>query len=125
MHKNAKSVGGRKETEYLGINVGHGTLRTSPDNISAVEDWHLLETQKQIKSFVQFCSYYGKFIRHFSDCDAPLTDICRKNLPSNVVHTDATKVSFGTLKSRMIFGPVLLIPNMGHEAEFVVATDAS
>jgi len=51
--------------------------------------------------------------------------MCRKNLPRNVVHTETTKVAFETLKSRMISAPVLLIPKMGHEAEFVDATDAS
>jgi len=115
---------GRKKTEYLGVIVGNGTLRTSPNKIAAVKDWPLSATQKHIKSFVQFCSYYGKFIHHFSDCVAPLTNMCRKNLPGNVVHTEATKVAFETLKSRMISARVL-IPKMGHEAEFVVATDAS
>ena len=51
--------------------------------------------------------------------------MCRKNLPGTVVHTETTKVAFETLKSRMISAPVLLIPTMGHEAEFVVAIDAS
>jgi hypothetical protein len=49
----------------------------------------------------------------------------RKNLRGNVVHTELTKAAFDTLKSRMISAPILLIPKMGHEAEFVVATDAS
>jgi hypothetical protein len=35
------------------------------------------------------------------------------------------KTAFKTLKSRMISAQVLLIPKMGHEAEFVVATIAS
>jgi hypothetical protein len=120
-----KCFWGRKETEYLGVIVGNGTLRTAPDKISDVRDWPLPKTQKQIKYFVQFCSYYGKFIHHFSDCAAPLTCMCRKNLPATVVHTDATKTAFETLKSRMISAPVRLIPKMGHEAEFVVASDAS
>jgi hypothetical protein len=51
--------------------------------------------------------------------------MCRKNLPSNVVHTKATKATFETLKARTISSSVLLIPKMGHEAEFFVATDAS
>jgi hypothetical protein len=87
-----KCVWGRKETEYhLGVIVGNGTLRTALDKISAVRDWPLSEIQKQIKSFVQFCSYYGKFIDHFSNCAAPLTNMCRKNLPGKVVHTNATQ----------------------------------
>ena len=44
--------------------------------------------------------------------------MCRKNLPGNVVHTKSTKAAFETLKSRMISVPVLLIPKMGHEADF-------
>ena len=51
--------------------------------------------------------------------------MCRKNLPGNVVHTEATKVAFETLKARMIFAPLLSIPKAAHDAEFVVATDAN
>ena len=65
------------------------------------------------------------FIHHFSDCVAPLADMCRKNLRGNVVHTETTKDAFETLKSRMTFAPVLLIPSMGHEAELVVEANAS
>ena len=101
---------GRKETEYLDVIAGSGTLRITPNKIAGLRDWPLPETQKQIKSFVQFCSYYGKFINHFSDCAAPQTYMCRKNLPGNVVHTEATKADFETLESRMIFALVLLIP---------------
>ena len=41
-----------------------------------------------------------------------------------MVHTEATKADFETLKARMIFAPLLLIPKARHDAEFVVATDA-
>ncbi len=117
---------GRKETEYLGVIVGNGTLQTSLNKVAAVRDWPFIpETQKQVKSFVQLCSCYGKFIHHFSDCSAPLTDMCRKNLLCTVVHIVTTKAAFKTLKSRMFFAPVILIPKMGQEAEFLVATDAS
>ena len=36
--KMAKCFWARKETEYLGVVVGTGTLRTAPDKISAVRD---------------------------------------------------------------------------------------
>jgi hypothetical protein len=49
--------------------------------------------------------------------------MCRKNLPGNGVHTDASKVAFETLKSLMISAPVLLMPKMENEAELVVATN--
>jgi hypothetical protein len=65
---------GRKESEYLGVIVGNGNLRTAPGKIGAARDWPLLETQKQIKSFVHFCPYYDKFIHHFLDCAGPFTN---------------------------------------------------
>jgi hypothetical protein len=51
--------------------------------------------------------------------------MCRKNLHCNEVPTEAAKFAFETLKSRLIFVPIMLITNVGHEAEIVVATDAS
>ena len=59
-------------------------------------------------SFFQLCSYYSKCIHHFLNCAAPLTTMRRKHLFGNVVHTQATKSAFETLKSRMIFAPILL-----------------
>ncbi len=36
-----KFFGGRKETKYLGVIVGNGTLTTAPDKIAAARDWPL------------------------------------------------------------------------------------
>ena len=115
----------KRETEYLGFIVGNGTVLTSPSKVAAVIDWPLPETHKQIKSFVDFSSFYRKFIHHFADCSAPLTDLCQRSLPERVVHSDTTKGVFETVKARMISVLVLLILKSGQDAELVVATDAS
>ncbi len=78
-----------------------------------------------MKSFVAFYSFYRKFIHQFADCSAPFTDLCRKSSPGRVVHCDATRAAFETLKARMIFASKLLIPESSQDAEFIVATDAS
>ena len=39
--KMPKSFWGRKETEYFGVIVGNGILRTTPDKVSPVEKWPL------------------------------------------------------------------------------------
>ena len=54
-----------------------------------------------------------------------MTDLCRKSSPGRVAHSDATRAAFETLKARMIFAHVLLIPKSGRDAEFIVATNAS
>ena len=46
----------QKETTYLGVIVGNGTLRSDLENVKAVKDWPRPSTQKELKSFVQFCS---------------------------------------------------------------------
>jgi hypothetical protein len=81
--------------------------------------------QKQVKSFVAFYSVNRKYIHHFANCSAPLTDLCWKSLPGRVVHSDTTRAAFETLKARTISAHVLLIPKSSQEAEFGVATDAS
>ena len=120
-----KCTWGNRETEYLGAIAGNGCLRPSPDKLAAVEKGPLPETQKQVKSFVAFCSFYRKFVHHFADCSAPLTDMCRKGKPGKVVWDSTARVAFEALKARMISAPLLLIPKCGADADFIVATNAS
>ena len=102
----------KRETESLGFIVGNGIVRTSSSKVGAVKDWPFPETKKQITTIVAFCSFYRKFIHHFADCSAPLTDLCRKSLPGRVAHSDTTWAAFETLKAIMIFAHVLLIPKI-------------
>jgi hypothetical protein len=63
-----------QEIEYLCYTVSAGTISVSTKKVEAVADWPVPTTQKKVSSFVQFCSFYGRFIHHFSDLRAPLTD---------------------------------------------------
>jgi len=125
--KMKKCFWAKKETEYLGVIAGNGVLRPSPKKIEAVQNWPLPKTQKQVKSFVAFCSFYRKFIHHFSDCAAPLIEMYsgKRDKSGSVTWNDTGLVAFEALKARLISAPVLLIPVCGADAEFVVATDAS
>jgi hypothetical protein len=109
----------KRETEYFGFIVGSGNVRTSQSKVGGVKDWTLPETQKNKLSLLLIS------VHHFADCSAPLTDLCQKSLPGRVVHSYTTRVTFETLKARIISAPVLLISKSSQEAEFVVATDAS
>ena len=112
-------------SNLIGYIVGSENVQTSQSKVATIKDWPLPETQKQAKSFVAFCSFCRKCIRHFTNCSVPLTDLCRKSLPGRVVQSDTIKAAFDTLKARMISTHVLLIPKFGREAEFVIATGAS
>ena len=108
------------ETEYTGFIVRSGNIRTYQSKVGSVKDWPLQKTQNQVKSFDALCSFYLKFIHHFADYSAPLTDLCRKSLPRRVVHSHITRVAFETLKARICFAHVLLIPKSGQEAELLL-----
>ena len=100
-------------------------IRPSPDKIAAVQNWPLPSTQREVKSFVAFCSFYRKFVHHFADCSSPLTDMTRKGKPGKVVWNETARIAFETLKARLISAPLLLMPESVANARFTVATDAS
>jgi hypothetical protein len=52
--KMPKCFWGRKETEYLGVIVGNGTMRTVPDKISVVRDWLLPKLKNKLSLLLNF-----------------------------------------------------------------------
>jgi hypothetical protein len=82
-------------------------------------------TQKEVRSFVQFCNFYAIFIHHFSDLTAPLTDLLRKSQTHKATLTLACLEAFETLKLRLISAPCLILPEVSSDAMFTVATGAS
>ena len=71
-------------TNYLEFIIKNGTLSAEPEKVAAVSEWPLPNTQSELRSFVQFCTYYHRFIHHFGDCSAIPTDMLRKNQPSKL-----------------------------------------
>jgi hypothetical protein len=78
---------GHQEMGYLGYTVSAGKISVSTKKVEAVADWPVPTTQKEVRSFVQFCNFYARFIHHFSDLTAPLTDLLRKSQPHKVTLT--------------------------------------
>jgi hypothetical protein len=116
---------GLQEMEYLGYIVSAGKISVSTKIVEAVADWPVPTTQKEVRSFVQFCNFYATFIHHVSDLTAPLTDLLRKSQPQKVTLTPAFLEAFETLKLRLISAPCLILPEVSSDATFTVATDAS
>jgi hypothetical protein len=111
--------------EYLGYTVSAGKISVSTKKVEAVVDWHVPTTHKEVRSFVQFCNFYARFIHHFSDLTAPLTDLLRKSQPPKVTLTHACLEAFETLKLRFISALCLNLPEVSSDATLTVTTDAS
>jgi hypothetical protein len=86
---NKKCFFGLQEMEYLGYTVSAGKISVSTKKVEAAADWPVPKTQKEVRSFLQFCNFYARFIHHFSDLTAPLTDLLRKSQPHKVTLTPA------------------------------------
>jgi hypothetical protein len=117
---------GLREMEYLGYSVPNGKMSISIKKVEADAERPLPMTQKEARNFLQFCNFYAKFIHHFSDLTAPLTDLLRKLQPHKVTLTHACLEAFETLRLRLISAPCLMFPEVRLDAMFtVLATDAS
>jgi hypothetical protein len=77
---------GLHEMGYLGYTVSVGKS-VSTKKVEAVADWQVPTTQKEVRSFVQLCNFFARFMHHFSDLTAPLTDLLRKSQPQKVTLT--------------------------------------
>jgi hypothetical protein len=65
---------GLQEMEYLGYTVSASKIWVSTKKVEAAANMPIPATQKEVRSFVQFCNFYTRFINHFSDLTAQLTN---------------------------------------------------
>jgi hypothetical protein len=116
---------GLQEMEYMSYNVSAGKISVSTKKVEAGAAWPVPKAEKEVRSFVQVCNFYARFIHHFSDLTAPLTDLLRKSQPQKVRLTPACLEAFETFKLGLISAPCLILPEVGSDATFTVATCAS
>ena len=49
-----------------------------PAKVSAILNWSIPKSVKDVQSFLGFENFYRKFILHYSSLTSPLTTLCRK-----------------------------------------------
>lgn len=82
--KPAKCAWSKKEVSFLGFTVVAGKgIRMSDDKIQALRDTPAPRNLSDLRSFLGLVNFYDKFIPHFSDIVAPLTDLTKKDAPFN------------------------------------------
>ena len=91
-----------------------------PAKIQAIRDWPELHSVHEVWSFLGLCSYYRRFIQHFTALAAPLHDLTKKNI--TFTWGDSQKAAFSSLKEKLTTGPILVVPDL--YKPFVVECDA-
>ena len=69
------------EVAFLGHIVGRTVLVCDPEKISAVRNWHVLGSVKQVCQFVGFIGCYRRFIQDFAGLSEPLVALTWKGVP--------------------------------------------
>lgn len=118
--KRSKCVFGMPQVEYLGHIIKGNGVSTDPAKFSAVSDWTVPASVKQLRSFLGLTGYYRRFIKNYGIICRPLYDLLKK-VPFS--WTTAHDSAFNTLKQALVTAPVLALPNFSKP--FTLETDAS
>jgi deoxyuridine 5'-triphosphate nucleotidohydrolase len=119
--KESKCEFAAKEVEYLGHLLGEHGIRPDPKKVQAVQEWPRPTSPHDIMSFLGLANFYRKYIAHFAQTAAPLTDLLVHD--RSFQWTDKEQKAFEQLKQDLTSAPVLLVPNPN--LPFIVNTDAS
>ena len=106
---------GEDKIRYLGHIVSENGLEVDPEKITAVVKFPVPKTQTDVRSFVNMCGYYRKFVKNFGRIAAPLNKLLKKPEKESKgkvkvtwlqVHQDA----FDKLKLALVSAPILGFP---------------
>ena len=105
----------QKSVKYLGHVVSGEGVATDPEKITAVREWAVPETLRELRSFIGFASYYCRYVPRFTQLATPLhrivTAACKDvtsapvlgfadyRLPF-IVETDASDKGLGAVLSQ-------------------------
>ena len=125
-----------KSVSFLGHIISEDGIATDDDKLKVVRDWEKPQTIKQLRSFIGFASYYGKFIPKFTSLCRPLHElIIEKNNERGTVigRRSSTKIelvwsiealeAFENLKIKLCSTPILGYPD--YHRKFRLDIDAS
>lgn len=109
------------EVEYLGHTVGVGRMSPRQAKVKALLDAPPPVDRKSLKSFLGMVGFYQRYVPHYGDLTAPLTDLLKKGNP--FVWGQTEENCFGAIKNCLCSGPVLQIAD--YSKPFVLMVDAS
>jgi hypothetical protein len=105
----------------LGHHVSSEGIKFDPTKIEVIVRLPPPKTQKDVKRFLRYASYYRRFIENFTKIVAPMFGLLIKDV--DFVWTEQCQTAFETLKAKLSMAPVLRGPNW--TLPFHISTDAS
>ncbi|KAK3569615.1 hypothetical protein QTP86_002604 [Hemibagrus guttatus] len=108
--------------QFLGCIIDRSGIRMDERKVTAVKDWPIPTSVKELQRFLGFANFYRRYIQGYSSITSPLTGLLR-NKPKSLSWTPAATQAFETLKTAFTTAPLLAHPDP--DLPFVVEVDAS
>ena len=121
--RKSKCVFGRRSVEYLGHRIGSGCLAVPEHRVTAMKEYLLPHSKRQLKAFLGAASYYRQFVYQFVWYSAALSPSTSLSAPAVVDWDDNKLKAFNHLRVSLCTMCVLTIPSS--EDVFCLHTDAS
>ncbi len=121
--KRSKCQWGLKHVEYLGHKIGNGQLAVPDHRITAMANYIMPKSKKDMRAFLGSLGYYRRFIPDFAKHSSILSPSTSSKAPGKIVWTPAMEEAFVTLKVSLCTKCVLHVP-LPNDV-FNVHTDAS
>jgi hypothetical protein len=109
------------EIDYLGHHIGLNKVQPREQKVTALLNFPRPTNRKQLQQFLGLAGYYRKFIPHFADISAILSDLLKKDVKFEW-KSDVDK-AFLDIKSRLASRPILRPPDFS--LPFHLSVDAS
>ena len=102
--KNVNSMWTRLNSLH-GFCVGKSGISMDPNKVSAIMDWPIPKSVRDVQSFLGFANFYRRFIRDYSKLVIPLTSLLKKDVVFN--WSQSAQSSFENLKVKFSSSPLL------------------
>ena len=111
----------KKHVSYLGFLIGETGIRCDRSKVEAINRITTPTSIEEVHQFNGMCSYYRKFISHYSDISKCFNDMTKKG--ATFKWTAECDAAFRLLKEKLMENPVLINPQV--DKDYVIHCDAS
>ena len=111
----------KKHVSYLGFLIGETGIRCDRSKVEAINKITTPTSIEEVLQFNGMCSYYHKFISHYSDISKCFNGMTKKGATFN--WTKECDATFKLLKEKLMEDPVLISPQV--DKDYIIHCNAS